>query len=323
MSFHKYSSIENITNKQKYTSQIPEDSLWAVSEKAHGANCQLTSLDGLTVLGAKRSSLFTQDELKTFYGVGEVIDKYKDKVLAVYQHLKAKHINVFGELIGGSYPGFTSTRKPVQREVFYCPNVDLIFFDIQVDGIYLPDESSKNIFIKFEFPFMQNNFIGTFDKCVEFSKQTNLLPSSIPKIFYQEPIQTNIREGNVIKPFNFVLFFQDRTRAIFKDKNQKFKEQNILAKPIKKQHNKKDLSELTNQIREYLVEMRWNGVVSKEGPCTLENKAKYISLFIADAIEDYAKDQDTTFTLEKIKAIKNNLFPQCFNFTFCCFQLNN
>ena len=317
MQFRRYSSIENVQYTKRYHNQIPPDSLWCVNEKIHGANFQLTTTDGKTVKAGKRSDFLTQEELKTFYGAGEIIEKYKDRIILLFEFLNKKNVTVYGELFGGSYLNCKSVRKPVQQQVLYCPNVDFIAFDLKVDDFYLSAKEAHDLFSKLNIPFVINDFIGSFEECLDFSASTNALQTSIPfKNFNLPQIENNIKEGNVIKPYDSVFYFTDKTRAIFKDKNKKFAEQNIVLKPREK-IQKELLQDEIKEIKQYLVENRWHAIISKHGECTIQNKAKYISLFIQDAIEDYVKEKEVElFTLAKMKLLKNALFPLVFKFEF-------
>ncbi len=315
--FHKYTSIETLKRIQKVQDRIPAESKWCVKEKVHGANFQLTTVDGQTVQGGKRSSLLTVEELETFYKAGKIMERYKDKICALFLHIRSQQVIVYGELYGGSYPNHKSPTKPVQKEVLYCPHVDFIAFDIKVDGEYLSEEQSELFFRKFDIPFISIDFIGSFDECLQFSKSTNENATEIPtKKFNLVQVENNIREGNVIKPYTNVLYFHNGSRAIFKNKNTKFAEQNIVPKTSSK-HQKEKMSFDTTEVYQYCVENRWNALVSKEGSCDDEKRPKYISMFIDDAMKDYCKDKELVLTKVQFKYIKNMLFPKVWKFEYC------
>jgi Rnl2 family RNA ligase len=107
--FKKYSSIENSFNREflEYVvAQMPADLQYVVQEKVHGANTSFLC-DGHEVKFAKRTSALVEDE--KFYEYPELLESYKERVLNLFVHIKSlypavKHISVFGEMFGGSYP---------------------------------------------------------------------------------------------------------------------------------------------------------------------------------------------------------------------------
>ncbi len=313
MSFEKYSSIENIHHYTKVKDQIPIDSIWCVVEKIHGSNFSLQTSDGIKVQGGKRNSPINESELVKFNNCGEIIEKYKPHVLELFQFLKPKsNLIVYGEIFGSSYPPYPSTRKPVQKEVLYCPNIEFVVFDIKLDGKYLPIEQTNLLCGKFNFLYLKIDFKGTFAEAIAYSQPRNADLTSIPSaIFGLSEIKDNIREGNIIRPYNDVLYLKNGTRVIFKDKNALFREKEIKPKNDK-QKIEIDQDEV-EELQTYLVLPRWNAVVSKEGEDTNQNKL--VNMFIDDAMEDYYKDSDEiVHTPAQKKILKKRAMPFAYKF---------
>ncbi len=305
--FQKYASIEGIRHASKVKEQLIGE--WCVQEKTHGCNFQFDTEDGVIITAGKRNSPITQDELKTFHHCGIVFDAYKLKLTEMFTLLEPKKsLIVYGELFGGSYPPLKSLNKPVQKEVLYSPTIDFIAFDIKIDSFYLPHNECEILFQKFGWKYPKIDFKGTFDECKEFSSKTNALLTSIPSALYNlSPIENNIREGNIIKPFSTVLFSKKGSRLIFKDKNAKFRETKEQEETIEAATT--TTTDLKLILDNYITEMRWNCVKSKESQDCNENKL--LCLFVDDALESYFKDIDKIPETKKEKKAIRDIMFQC------------
>ncbi len=311
--FKEYSKIENIHHATKVRDQIDVfNKEWCVIEKSHGCNFQFQTNNGIEIIAGKRHSLINEQELKTFHHCEEVIEKYKSYIIKLYNLLQPKqNLIVYGELCGGSYPPFKNKYKPVQQEVFYCPNIEFLAFDIYLDNQYLPPKFTEPLFLEIGLPYLKSDFKGTFDEVVIYSKTTNKSLTSIPTtLFGLQSIPDNIREGNIIKPYSDILYFKNGSRAIFKDKNEYFVEKTL--EPKEKKQIDKNIDGV-DELKQYLVLPRWNGIISKEGD--ISNKNKLVCLFINDAMEDYYKDhEDIHHTKEQKKYLKNAVFKFALTF---------
>jgi len=171
---------------------------------------------------------------ETFYCFQEIRDKYKDNVFKIFHILKSKinnleKISIYGELFGGIYPhpeekdlGY----QPIQRGVYYCPNIEFYAFDIE---LHTPARSWMNyeevivILKQHEFFYAKPLLTGTLSECFAFDIKQN---STIPELLGLKPIKQNQMEGVVIKTVEPVIIPGKGSRAIFKHKNAKFEEVN-------------------------------------------------------------------------------------------------
>ena len=101
--FKKYSSIENSFNREfmeRIMAELPADMQFVVQEKVHEANTSFLC-DGKEVKFAKRTSVLADDE--KFYDFPELLQTYRERVLRLFERIKANHpdvtqISVFGEM---------------------------------------------------------------------------------------------------------------------------------------------------------------------------------------------------------------------------------
>ena len=141
LEFKKYSSIENSFNREfmeRIVAEMPTDLEYVVQEKVHGANTSFLC-DGENVKFAKRTSILETEEM--FYDYPELLERYKDKVVALFKDVlcryeDVKSVNVFGEMFGGTYPhkDVQPNRKLslIQKGVCYTPEHEFYGFDIYV-----------------------------------------------------------------------------------------------------------------------------------------------------------------------------------------------
>jgi len=300
MNFKSYHSIEPLKrSKDDYGSEV-----FCVLEKVHGANLQMIS-DGKDVLLGKRSSFLTPDEHITFYNAGQVLDKYKSKVLDMFNFLKdIKTLIIYGELFGGQYPGTKNISKPVQKGIWYSQNVDFYAFDIYVDDRLIAYDEAISLFKKFDFFYAIPEFIGSFSECVKHSSQTRNALTDIPKHFNLSSIDKNFREGNIIKPIKPL--YDMRTRIIFKDKNKIYEEKSKPLKIVRKETSFTNSEiELLEEALSYVVEERYNSTVSKIGQ---ENPHKIAGLLTSDALKDfYLDNQNRVFTNREKNILKSEV----------------
>jgi Rnl2 family RNA ligase len=101
LEFKKYNSIEN-TFDASFLEKIRLEGFaalqYVVQEKVHGSNtCFVT--DGATVRFAKRTDFVEEDE--KFYDYEELLERYTEKVLRLFERVKAKYLNTQTLLIYG------------------------------------------------------------------------------------------------------------------------------------------------------------------------------------------------------------------------------
>ncbi len=295
MKFQRYGSIENIT-RQKSLDYIVMQGLsggeFVVQEKCHGSNFSIWYKDG-EIKFAKRSQFIGEGD--NFYGYEALKGELTDAIIAIVKDLNAKEVVIYGELFGGSYPHPDVERNnkavSVQKGVYYSPNNEFYAFDLVVNGEYQCVDHCDVQFTNNMMVHATTLFRGTLTECLEFE---NEYETTVPSQFGLPSIESNICEGNVIKPVR-PLFLANGSRVILKNKNSKFTE---------KEHKPKTLKDTPEQLRakypdsfealeyfnQYVTENRLRNVISKEGEITQKGFGKLVGLFCKDVREEGFKE---------------------------------
>ncbi len=233
ITFVHYPSIALLPKKIALNAIVPSSEIWNVTEKVHGANFQFGT-NGEDVQVGSRNKMVDKEDLINFHHCGELLELHKQQILKLFDIINSKNVcqqvTVFGEIFGGSYPEHKQIRKPVQKEILYCPKISFGAFDIWVDGKYLNQSECEHYFKEIDLLFFPTLFRGTFEEAFEFSKSKYESPSCVPRLFGLDEIFPNIREGHVLKPEN--VYFNRHDRVIFKHKNDKWSEIDTKTKPI-------------------------------------------------------------------------------------------
>ena len=296
--FRKYNSIENAYRKE-YIDRIIGHGFggeeYVVQEKAHGANFSFYTNNGIDFLAAKRTGPIEPDEI--FYNCQAVIESQMPKLQMLWAFLKEsiqelEQLNVFGELIGGTYkhpdvPRIGSATV-VQKGVFYAPSNEFYAFDILINNdYYLSVDEANACFEKCNILYAKTLFQGSLDDCLAYPNDGQ---STLHEQLDLPKIENNVMEGVVIKPTK-PCFFNNLERVLIKNKNEKWEE---VAKASKNPKVKQELPENIKQLQQlilgYISENRMNNVVSKIGEFEMENMGKVLAMFAADVVEDFMKD---------------------------------
>ena len=301
MEFIKFPSIEGVW-REKYIEKVKgylskqcNSCDWIVQEKIHGANFSIIT-DGINVKYASRNRVLSLDD--NFYSFQDCVEKngLKEKTIKVFFDLKARgytqinYIQIYGELCGGHYPNCENNFKPIQKGVYYSPEIEFVAFgDILINGDeFLNRNVAVEILEGAGFHVSPVLFkTDEFDNVVNYK---NEFESEIFKLFDLPKIEGNICEGVVIKPVDdFVL--HDGSRVVLKSKNEKFMEK---AKELKQKKLKKELSEdeknFLNEIFKYITENRFNNVVSKISNISDKDFGKLLVEFQKDIENEFIKD---------------------------------
>lgn len=311
--FRTYSHINNTSGKtiKKMGPYLDLSAEWVAIEKIHGANLSFLT-DGVTIMTARRSGIIPQEE--NFYSSTKITEKYHDDILEVYRRIKTDNpetssIQIFGEIFGGSYPGYQSISMTVQKGIYYNNEIDFLVFDIVMKtNNYLPFISSsssnsndKNIVESWylsqdEIIKYLNNLSGlqaipishkgSFDEIISINP---VFETTIPKLYGLPPIEKNMAEGYVFKANKRHPCHQS-SRPILKKKNSTFAEVSLpLQSADKLEVN--DVSFFYDKIILYITQNRFNNVISKIG---INNPIPKIrGLLIMDAIKDFKTDLTT------------------------------
>jgi len=316
--FKKYNSIEN-TYREEFLEKIKGHGFWkdefVVQEKVHGANLSFWTTDGLTFHAAKRTAQLELSE--RFYNFQSVLASLQPKFENIWRDLKVTYpeltqLTIFGELMGGSYPHPDVKRNPTavktQKGIFYSPNNEFFAFDILLNRTdYLSVTKANYYFEKEGLLHAKTIFKGTITDCLTHDNEFN---STVPADLGLPEITPNIIEGVIIRPAQ-PRYFNNGTRVILKNKNEKWSERIKRDKPIKPAvvYSEK-VTQLLEAVQAYITENRLENVLSKIGKVTIKDFGKVVGLFNKDILEDFQKDYgEVLATLEKKeqKAINKSL----------------
>lgn len=310
--FKKYNSIEN-SYRTEFLDRILGHNFWnlsyAIQEKVHGSNLSFYSVDGQNFNAAKRTEGLKDDE--RFYNHQSILEKHIDKFRAIYESIcqeveHVEQVSIYGEVIGGSYPHKEVKRNhealKVQKGIFYSPNNEFYAFDIQINReLYLDVEYINGLFEKYELLYARTLFRGSLNECL---KYPNMFGTTIPQLLGLPEIEPNYCEGVIIKPLK-TCYFNNGTRVILKNKNEKWTENSKHIKTIKKEAPLSEkVTEFQAIIGTYATENRLNNVLSKMSEVTIKDFGKIIGSFNRDIIEDFAKDYNAQFMLLEKKEQK-------------------
>jgi Rnl2 family RNA ligase len=223
-----------------------------------------------------------------FHDWQNILERLRPALMKLLYYFPAE-ISVFGELIGGHYPGFPKTKSPIQKHVYYCPDHEFVVFDIfdyasgrflDFDDMYVLCEKAKMKVIRPWFPRSK-----TIDEIMLFdhgNEQTRV-PA---ELFDLRPVPNNFIEGWVIRPEQELLNGRGE-RIMFKRRTQRFIKRGTSTEWT--DQNKKLLDEenadILSKIPEMLTLSLWENAKSKE----LENEQsvpKFIDLIYQDVVEE-------------------------------------
>ena len=297
MNFHRYSSIEN-SYRQKFIDQITIDpelmkETWYVHEKIHGANfaifTKMNMDNSISVEFGKRSGFIKDDEkFYSFELIREKLYEYAVRV-ALFINEPNSDIIIRGELFGGGYnhPDVNNNgHSQVQRGVSYCNTTKFMAFDLEVDGKIVDWISAHHVFYHTDVPTVPELFSGTFEECMKIGNEFN---SYVPALYDLPALDVNICEGVVIKP-NTVRYFNNGSRVILKNKNEKFTEKSKTKKRSVVFVFSPEMDVAVNNIDQYINENRLRNVLSHFGEIKQKDFGKVCGLFSQDVILDYLKE---------------------------------
>jgi len=342
--FKKYDKITNSYDgkhvravKMAMLEQNIED-VWIVTEKIHGANfaCYVKPNEDYmddtpySIQYASRNNLLSESESDAFYNFQSIKADVSEKVKELYKNIydgdtaDVDEIIVYGELFGGSYdhPDVERVNQSrVQKGVMYCPDLHFKAFDIFIryndgDEMYMNPAFFNKICFDVGVDYIPAKLIGTLDECLSYQNDFN----SLIYVDYDLPdVGENTCEGVVIKPI--YPFYDNRgNRAIFKNKNDKFKEvagerKNKVTQPIELSDKDKEHFEL---VERYTTMNRLNNLESKIGEL---EEAKQIGEFMkgmcVDVNEDIKFELDVLLTKRAkghlIKMVKTLIMEKLYN----------
>lgn len=306
MIFKTYNAIENA-----YQARVIEqirmqgfgDEVFIVQEKVHGANFSFFT-DGKEIKIAKRTAFIEKDE--KFFNAHQVLERYRNNVIEVFQKVKTIHpdvetVVIYGELFGGGYQHkeveSVKDAVKVQKGIEYAPSNEFYAFDIKLNGVtYLDTEVVNQIFEETGFFYAKILFQGSLEEALKFP---NVFNSKIPAWLGLPELEDNRCEGTIVKTLK-TRYFGNGARIILKNKNEKWVEKAKMvkkqAKTVQKQvHFSEKAQEIWEEIQKYATANRLNNVVSKIGEFEPKMIGKVIGLFAQDILEDFDKDFPAAF----------------------------
>jgi Rnl2 family RNA ligase len=317
--FTKYSSIK-IYNKKLIDTIINlgyGSEEWVSCEKIDGANfsCILTENDNkINRKYARRTDILAEGE--AFFNYMEVDKKYGDCFDQLFKLVaKSKYnntskdeslaIQVVGELYGGLYPNIKSKFSKIQKNVFYCADIDFRSFDILINGKLINYDDAINFLKTANIPYCNIMHRG---KLFDLLKLNPIFDSQLYKDYNLPFIKDNVAEGYVIKPIN-PRWLPSGERVIIKLKNPKYAEKSSTkeVKQITTEFNDIQLDDTVKAILKealnYIVENRLNNVLSKMIESEKIQRAKVIGFLVKDAFNDFIEDNKDNKDIEKNKKI--------------------
>lgn len=319
--FRKFPKIPNIDSREARDIMVKHaDGEWVAAEKIHGANLSLVT-NGVSLWCAKRSGYLGGDEaLRQFFHADRILDTNRDAVLRLFTmvhalHPDTTHIRVYGELFGGHYPGTKNLLvdgkplKPVQKEVWYCPDMAFAPFALHVT----PSRTIHTQRVLFEaaaFPILPPEvFRGSLNalKALDINAGRTRIPTELK--LEGEPLPW---EGIVCHPVG-------AAGSRIKWKTQAFAEvkPNNKTQPTRSQRSRPSSSSSSSSsapkmatttiaavLRErYINANRVNAVRSQHGPDL--HPHHLANLVIRDALEDAIANQEVpSETMSRKKTVK-------------------
>ena len=289
MEFVVYDKINNTT--KKWSDKISKVKKWAVTEKVHGANFSFVYSNG-EIKYAKRTGIIKPDE--NFYNYQVILPENLPKIKVIIEQVKKlcpnyKTIIIYGELFGGLYPDIQSKYKPIQKGVYYSPDLHFYAFDIyvveKIARYYLDFEESLEIFESSGILYAEPLAIfNNLNSAIEYPIGFNSL---IPKKLGLPDLKINKAEGIVVKSMT--------DRYTVKIKIPEFAE-------IAYTDNTVSTSDIYKIAQAHITDNRYDNVVSKVGE---EDKSLIYTMFVEDILSELTIDDNKEKT-----NVKKWLFKQ-------------
>ncbi|MNF53505.1 RNA ligase [compost metagenome] len=274
MEFRKFESLENTYNakmKHYVEDQCLDTGLWVVTEKVDGANFAFY-YDGAELKIASRNQFVDG----TFFACQEVVDRYKEAVIALYERIlpSGGEMILYGELYGPN----------VQGRVNYGAK-NFIGFDIVANGEAFTKLSVFSFLRLVGIPHVPILFIGEFNEAWEHRHEFDsyLTPKDHPHEVF------NQAEGITIEPV-VPTYFESGKRVYFKHKTEAFSEMKAPKKVKVEPDVPEDVADMLDRISPYLSESRVHSVISKIGEVGKGDFGKVLKLTVQDAMEDFEKE---------------------------------
>ncbi len=278
--FKKYTSLEN-AYRDKFVHAChslgaPE---WVATEKVHGANFGFT-INGGVIQPFRRTGIIEQrveDGGYDFFGCTPIVEKYREAAVQLEKSVGCPII-IYGELYG----------ERIQKEIQYGEK-DFIVFDIYMPckEAYVNWPMVMTLCTKVGLPTVPEIARGTLDEMLKVSPEFDSIVAA------SKGFEGQASEGVVIKQLVGEVTLNNGSRAIIKNKSQRFSEKKAKGgKFEKKEVSLTDpQTKLVEDFLQYLNSNRLNNVVSKLGDLTHKDFGKVQGLLVKDAKEEFERDE--------------------------------
>ena len=277
---------------------------WCVTEKVHGANFSMhVDRNGL-LRCAKRTGFLAEHE--DFFGSSSVVSRLREQITELGVALleedpRYDNVAFFGELCGGAYPHEAVDAEPrvqaVQQGIWYSPRVEFILFDIArlmdpcaghdtTDSHFLPFKRCVELAEEHQIPHVPLRVVGTRGECANSNPK---FQTEVPELLGYPPIEKNLAEGFVAKPWDTDTPMRDR--PVFKIKIKEFSEGEGSVPPVGDPAMEAYLFGLINPNRVAAA-------ASKVGdPLLRAHWADIVDLVLADVVEEVGPEDETLIRL--------------------------
>ncbi len=268
--YHQYDKITDTSSEWKIKNSGVKK--WAVTEKIHGANFSfIYDVANNKLNYGKRRGPIQPDE--NFFNFKSILEETEPKILSIVNKIKNKYTNtiiiiIYGELFGGIYPDIKTGFKPVQKGIYYSPNIHFSAFDIYlVTTANIVDDNEK-----ITGKFKDKEFYLDFEESLAFFKEANIMHAEPLAIYnsYEETLNHNIIFNSLVPAKLGLPQLQENkaegivvrsmtNRFLIKRKIPEFSEKKYSDNSL----NTKDKRELGKQL---ITINTLNSAISKIGP---------------------------------------------------------
>lgn len=185
---------------------LPESTIWVAEEKIDGSNFQLEVAD-LDVRFHSRT-VADIDKTPNFFVDPSMVDDIKALAREIYTKLSntlgqsTESVKIFTEYFGGYYgDGSLVMRKPLLQRVLYSRHPKVIVFSINHNGQWLSPRHLETLSEGETWPFIKYLAKGSLNDLLKLDLH---YPTTIPKRYGLPPLENNLAEGYVLKPYDNV-----------------------------------------------------------------------------------------------------------------------
>lgn len=317
--FNSYSSIENTYNDefvQKIKDRGYENIKYLITEKIHGTNTQINyDCEAKTFTFGTRNRVL--DEGENCYNLLTCVEPLKDSIVKLSNIIKefpenfgiqgeVTNVILFGEQHGGFYPHKDVEKDKqaikVQKAVYYSQHNQWRAFDIACKIadkdyiVYIPGKFFMNICKEFNIPHVPE--LAVVDSLTEALNYFESGESVISTDNGLPPLEHNVMEGVVIRPYDQDVFFGHH-RLILKHKGDKFKEKWREKKPDIQEELPDIVKQAISEVSQFINENRADNVISHFGEVSNKDIGEIIAALSKDVLDDYKKEYGTLNCMEK------------------------